>query len=277
MHSGEITHVSDTALLTAACRALESERPDAMFHDPFATSLAGERGMAILHNLGRASLPFGIAIRTRFIDRLVSETVEAHGIQTVLSIGCGLDSRPWRLPLPSSLRWVEVDFPAILDYKEAVLADAQPRCLRKRLAADVTDAADRARIFAEAQGPTLVITEGLLMYLGADAVEGLAATASAQFWLLEITSAHFLQVIGAYAKGVQDVRAEGHLEGGEILDLLSRHGWIGMRHLNYGPDVMAVASERVLAMFRDLPADKVPKPQPAGDVSGVHLLSKPVA
>jgi O-methyltransferase involved in polyketide biosynthesis len=248
-----------------------------MFHDPFAAPLAGERGMAILQNLGRASMPFGIAIRTRFIDRLVTETVDAHGIQTVLSIGCGLDSRPWRLPLPASLRWVEVDFPAILDYKEAVLASAEPRCQRKRLAADVTDATDRARIFAEAQGPTLVVTEGLLMYLPSSGIEGLAATPSVQFWLLEIASAQFMLALGGYAKAVQDVRAEGHLEGAEILDVMSRHGWIGMRHLNYGADVMAVASERVLAMFRDVPADKLPKPQPPGDLSGVHLLSKPVA
>ncbi|MEO8596959.1 MAG: SAM-dependent methyltransferase [Candidatus Solibacter sp.] len=269
-----IAHVSDTALLTAACRALESDRPDALFQDPFAAALAGERGMAILQNLGRLTLPFGIAIRTKFMDRLVTETVEAHGIQTVLSLGCGLDSRPWRLPLPASLRWVEVDFPAMLDYKDSVLASAEPSCERRRLPADLSDPADRARAFAAAQGPTLVITEGLLMYLPAQEIAALAATGTAQFWMLEVTSRAFMHVIGGYAKSVQDVRAQDHLEGDEILDLMSRHGWVGMRHLNYGADIMAIASERVLAMFRDLPPEQMPKPQPDGDTSGVHLLSK---
>jgi len=36
MIDAAITHVSDTALWVAACRATEAERVDAVFHDPFA-------------------------------------------------------------------------------------------------------------------------------------------------------------------------------------------------------------------------------------------------
>src|SRR3954447_14970676 len=117
----EITHVSDTALLTAACRALETERPDGLIRDPFAARLAGDRGMGIFKGLnGCERMCFGIAIRSRFLDRLVTETVEAHAIQTVLCLGAGLDSRPWRLPLPAELRWVEVDLRPVLDYKDSI-------------------------------------------------------------------------------------------------------------------------------------------------------------
>jgi len=271
----EITLVSDTALLTAACRALETERPDGLIRDPFAARLAGDRGMGIFKGLnGGERMCFGIAIRSRFLDRLVTETVEAHAIQTVLCLGAGLDSRPWRLPLPAELRWVEVDLRPVLDYKDSILGDVAPNCRRKTLVADVTDPAGRGLIFAEAQGPTLVITEGLLMYLSASAIAALAATNAAQFWLLEATSTALMRNVGAYSQSIQNVRAEDHLEGGEILDVMSRNGWIGMRHLNYSTDLMAVASERVFSMFRDLPADQIPKPQPTGDVSGVHLLGK---
>ncbi|HEX5051508.1 MAG TPA: class I SAM-dependent methyltransferase, partial [Planctomycetota bacterium] len=54
--STPIRNVSDTALWVAMYRAFESERPDAIFRDPYARRLAGERGEAIVSTLrhGRA-------------------------------------------------------------------------------------------------------------------------------------------------------------------------------------------------------------------------------
>ena len=43
-----IEHVSDTALLVAAFRARESARPDALFRDPLAARVAGEKGLQLL-------------------------------------------------------------------------------------------------------------------------------------------------------------------------------------------------------------------------------------
>src|SRR5271165_5634765 len=115
---GEITHVSDTALMVAACRALESEAPDGFVHDPFAARLAGERGMAIFQKLPYPDLfRFGVGMRSHFMDELLLEALASQAIATVLSVGCGLDTRPWRLELPSDLRWIEVDFADMLDYK----------------------------------------------------------------------------------------------------------------------------------------------------------------
>lgn len=50
-----ILNVPDTAYMVAMDRALENERPDALFHDPFAAKLAGERGKAFAASVGRAS------------------------------------------------------------------------------------------------------------------------------------------------------------------------------------------------------------------------------
>src|SRR5260370_16286910 len=112
--SGEITHVSDTALMVAACRALESECADGFVHDPFAARLAGERGLAILRGLPHAEiLRFGIGLRSRFIDELLLEALASNPIATVLSLGSGLDTRPWRLELPAGLRCIESHFPPI--------------------------------------------------------------------------------------------------------------------------------------------------------------------
>ena len=66
-NGGQITHVSDTALMVAACRAHETELEDAFVRDPFAAQLAGERGPAILRALPHAAVVrLGFAIRTRF-------------------------------------------------------------------------------------------------------------------------------------------------------------------------------------------------------------------
>src|SRR5947207_10362396 len=117
---GEITHVSDTALMVAACRALESESPDGFVRDPFAARLAGERGMAMLRSQPQPEIMrFGMGVRSRFVDELLLEALACVPIATVLSIGCGLDTRPWRLDLPPDLRWIEVDFADMLDYKDA--------------------------------------------------------------------------------------------------------------------------------------------------------------
>lgn len=273
----EIAHVSDTALMTAACRAMETERPDGLVRDPFAAQLAGERGMAIARNLtGLDRMCFGVGIRSRFLDKLVIDSVSAHGSATVLSIGAGLDTRPWRLDLPAALRWIEIDFPAMLDYKDAVMASAAPRCRRERLAADVNDAAGRERVFAAAgNGPTLMITEGLLMYLPAPTIAALAATTTISHWLLDVSSPEMARRVQMDSyQSIQNVRAADHLDGLQTLDVLQRHGWTGLRRLSYARDVMEYAAERVIAMFRNLPPDQMPKPLPEGDPSGVHLFGR---
>lgn len=272
----EIAHVSDTALMTAACRALETDRPDGLVQDPFAAELAGPRGMAIARSLTRLEMMcFGVGIRSRFLDQLVLDTVSTYGIATVLSLGAGLDTRPWRLSLPPSLQWVEVDFPAMLDYKESVLAHATPTCRRHRLAVDITEPSGLAGVVAMAAGSTLVITEGLLMYLPAATVENLAAAAPFSYWLLDVASPQMAMGVGIDScQPIQNVRAAGHLDGLQILDVISRNGWTGLRRLSYANDVMAVAADRVFAMFRNLSADQMPKPLPTGDPSGVHLFGR---
>ena len=166
---GEINHVSDTALMVAACRALKTESDLGFVRDPFARRLAGERGMAILQALSHPEMiRFGIGARTRFVDELLLEALAAAPIRTVLSVGCGLDTRPWRLELPPDLRWIEVDFSEMLDYKDALMGSEVPRCRRERLSVDLNDHEQRLSMYRAAGAPpVLMITEGLLMYLPA--------------------------------------------------------------------------------------------------------------
>jgi methyltransferase (TIGR00027 family) len=273
--NSEIAHVSDTALMVAACRAHETEQEDAWMRDPFAARLAGERGVAILNSLPHANvLRFGLAVRTRFVDELLLEALAAYPIKTVLSAGCGLDTRPWRLDLSPDLRWVEVDFAPILDYKEKVMAGETLRCRRERLTADLNDPAQRRAIYETAGAePSLIITEGLLLYLPAATVDSLAAEVGSQsgvaHWISDVTTSAFSQAMGGgdAMKSIQHVRASDALAGEQILEVLGRHGWTTTSWRSYISDVGFVR-ERIRRIMGG--ADPPSFPFPPGDVTGVH-------
>jgi methyltransferase (TIGR00027 family) len=276
---GEITHVSDTALMVAACRAVESECPDGFVHDPFAARLAGERGMAMLRGLPRPEMMrFGIGVRSRFMDELLLEALASKTIATVLSVGCGLDTRPWRLELPPDLRWIEVDFADMLDYKEALMTAETPQCRRERLTADVNHPAQRRTIYAAAgRAPALMITEGLLMYLPAGTVEALAAEAWQEsgiaHWMSDITTTTFAKAINLDTMSVRKVQASDFLQGEQILDAVQRHGWVTAARRSYITD-MAFAMERIQRLMGDRPQPDGPPPVPPDDPTGVHWFAR---
>jgi methyltransferase (TIGR00027 family) len=281
----EIRHVSDTALMVAACRALERTRPYGMVDDPFAERLAGERGHAILKALPVPELMcFGVAVRSRFLDGEVLYAANELKVETVLCLGAGLDTRPWRLDLPASLRWIEVDFPEMLDYKHGILAamQAEPRCQLQRMAADLNDAAARAAIWrAVGPAPALMITEGLLMYLPGATVEALAAESAAQcglrFWLMDLTSPEFAKRIGmASYTAITQVRAEDHINGARLLEILSAAGWTAKRRHSNTTDAYAAAPERIKELMAMRPANAPPPPPPlpATDPSGVNMFER---
>ena len=62
-----VRNISDTALWVAHYRAVESERPDAHFSDPYARALAGERGARIAK-----SQQFGNRNAWAFVARTVN-------------------------------------------------------------------------------------------------------------------------------------------------------------------------------------------------------------
>jgi methyltransferase (TIGR00027 family) len=277
---GEITHVSDTALMVAACRAHETEQEDAFVRDPFAARLAGERGPVILRELPHSAvLRLGLAIRTRFVDELLLEALGVSPIATVLSVGCGLDTRPWRLNLPSNLRWIEIDFADVLDYKDRRMSGETPTCRRERLTVDLNDSGRRRAMYeAAGSAPALMITEGLLLYLPAATVEGLAAESWNQcgvaHWISDVTTTAFSKVLGGGTDTLQAIRhvqASDCLKGEQVLDLLQSHGWTTSARRSYIADVGFV-----LERIRRMTGGTIPpsRPYPPDDPTGVHRFAR---
>ncbi len=190
-----IDRVQDTASWVAMARALESERKDALFSDPLARKLAGAQGESMVRALShKAGGTWPIVARTHLIDAHVNEAVK-NGLDAVINLAAGLDSRPYRLPVPDSLTWVEVDHADVIDSKNETLKDASPRCPVERIALDLSLSTERLALFERlrARFPrSLVITEGLLYYLQKDTALGLAKdllTLQPQRWITDLHNA----------------------------------------------------------------------------------------
>ncbi len=202
MAENVIRNISDTALWVAVYRAMETERSDAVFRDPFARRLAGTRGEEIMRSIKPSQQhAWSYTARTHLIDTFVEQEV-ARGADMVIDLAAGLDARPYRMDLPASLRWIEIDLPDILDYKAGILGSETPVCHLERIPLDLADAAARRTIF-ERLGRTstraLIISEGLLVYLTAEEVcalsSELASQQSFQRWATDLTNPALLKML----------------------------------------------------------------------------------
>jgi methyltransferase (TIGR00027 family) len=187
--------VGDTALWVASFRALETQRPDAIFRDPYAERLAGERGFQIANTLREGNAQDWVWVaRTYLCDHYLSRKI-AEGADLVLNLAAGLDARPYRMDLPASLRWVEVDLPQIIDYKEEILAREKPKCRLERIRMDLSSRSSRVELFSDLNRQATniaVLAEGLLIYLAADEVASLARDLSEgsnfHSWAIDLAS-----------------------------------------------------------------------------------------
>jgi methyltransferase (TIGR00027 family) len=197
-----IRHISDTARWAALYRARETERADPLFRDPFARRLAGPDSEQIAR-----AMPFheknawSWTTRTWLFDHFIRQQIE-QGADLILNLAAGLDARPYRMNLPPSLTWIEVDLPGIFDYKEELLRNETPTCRLERVRMDLADATARGALLAALRDRGkrgVIITEGLLVYLTAEQVAALAAdlrrAGNLQFWIIDVVSPGLLRMI----------------------------------------------------------------------------------
>ena len=228
-----IRDISDTARWMAVYRARETERPDAVFRDPFARALAGERGEQIANAavFGEEN-SWSFLARTYLFDRFVTKQVK-QGADLVVNLAAGLDTRPYRMEWPPTLRWVEVDLPDILDYKEEILGDAKPVCEVERVRLDLANPDARRGLFDQlgrsAQN-VLVISEGLIIYLmpaevGALA-QDLAVPPTFHHWVVDIVSPGLLAMVkDRMGKAVQEAGAPFLFGPPEGPPFFEAYGW----------------------------------------------------
>src|SRR6266542_1123730 len=215
---------------------MESERPKPLFSDPHARRLAGPRGEQIVATMPKArAWAWPMIVRTAVMDELILRAVARDRVDTVLNLAAGLDTRPYRLPLPPSLRWVEVDFPDVIAYKQEQLAGERPACALEQVGIDLADVARRRALFGEigAVGGArrvLVVSEGLLVYLTPEQVaalaEDLAAQPSFRWWLIDLASPRLLKMMEkTWGRAVAAGNAPFRFAPPEGTAFFSAHGW----------------------------------------------------
>jgi methyltransferase (TIGR00027 family) len=135
-------------------------------------------------------------------DEMIMDRVRNHGADSVIILAAGLDARPWRLPLPPTQQWFDVDLPAITEYKATAMRGETPKCRYEAIAADLADPAERDDVLRRVAGVArraLVVTEGLLIYLGDDDVASLARALHAQpsirWWITDLANPMLLQIM----------------------------------------------------------------------------------
>lgn len=229
-----IENVSDTARWVAVYRAMETERRDAIFRDPFAARLAGERGAQIVGEMKRGrSLAWPMIVRTAVFDEIILERVTKYGVDTVVNLAAGLDTRPWRLALPATLRWFDVDLSGMTAYKAGAMQGERTSCIYEAVAVDLTDAVESRELFARidvAAKTTLVIAEGLLIYLTPAQVGALArdvaTISSVRWWLIDLASAQLLKIMNKHwGRAVAAGSAPFLFAPAEGTEFFRQYGW----------------------------------------------------
>ncbi len=228
-----VRNISDTARWAAAYRARETDRPDALFSDPYARRLAGERGQEIADKMPDSNkATWAWITRTVLFDRFITEQIE-QGADMIVNLAAGLDARPYRMSLSPALKWVEVDLPEILDYKESILAGERPTCSLERVRLDLSDVSARQQLFGRLGATAkraLVITEGLLLYLSSDQVASLArdlaAVSSFKSWISELVSPGLMERLKRSTGAVLDeANAPFKFAPAEGPAFFEAHGW----------------------------------------------------
>ncbi|MFP5020248.1 SAM-dependent methyltransferase [Pseudonocardia phyllosphaerae] len=181
---GVTASVGLTALLVAAARAVEADRPDALVRDEFAAGFVARADAPVpmpttVRELGTFTAGQGwqtmtamMAVRTRVFDDLLRDA-DAAGLRQVVVLASGLDTRTHRLDWAPGTTVFEIDQPGVLRFKQEALdatgapARAALRLVPADLRQDWPAALQEASL--DTAAPTSWLVEGLLPYLPPDA------------------------------------------------------------------------------------------------------------
>jgi methyltransferase (TIGR00027 family) len=166
--------ISNTAFYCCGIRMLDAESPHPVCGDRFARLFMNEHGMAIFNRFGGERGPNASNVaRARYIDDLLRERLAANRQLQVALIGCGFDSRAFRL---DGGAWFELDEPQLITYKNERLPAAQAPNPLRRIAVDFERESLREKLQPLAGAvPTVFVIEGVTMYITAESLRATLA------------------------------------------------------------------------------------------------------
>lgn len=160
-----LTEEKETLLITLYAKAGESRLPDSLLQDRFAAEVVSR----IDYDFSRLKIDrdvmISVALRAHILDGWTRDFITRHPDATVLHLGCGLDSRIFRIDPASNIRWFDVDYPEVVALRRNVYPERDGYSL---IGSSVTDPNWLADVPADR--PTIIVAEGLFPYLPADEV-----------------------------------------------------------------------------------------------------------
>jgi len=180
----QFTKEKETMLMTLSGRAIQSQWKDPILRDPWAEEamrhidydlskqLTGVASWSMWKDIG----PAIIATRAATFDLLTTRYLADHPEATVLHVGCGMDSRVFRVDPPASVRWFDVDYPDVIDLRRQLFPKRDTYHLIGAPLSDLRwlDEVPRDR-------PGLLVAEGVLHYMSETEVKALLNAVVAHF------------------------------------------------------------------------------------------------
>ncbi|MGH1345356.1 MAG: class I SAM-dependent methyltransferase [Nannocystales bacterium] len=164
-HSFDLGSVQETLLIPLLARAVETSKDNGFLEDPKAVKIVDELDYDFSKWRGHSALS-GACLRTCVFDQITRRFLEAHPEGTIVEIGCGLNTRFERLD-NAKAQWFELDLADSIELRRRFFDD-EPR--RTMLAGSVVDS-DWMDAVAETGGPTLFLSEAVLIYLELEQVK----------------------------------------------------------------------------------------------------------
>ncbi len=181
----QFTKEKETMLMTLSGRAIQSQWQNPILRDPWAEEamrhidydlskqLTGVAGWPIWRDIG----PTIIATRAATFDMLTSRYLADRPAAVVLQVGCGMDSRAFRVNCPATVEWFDVDYPDVIDLRRQLFP--KQGAAYHQIGAPLDnlhwlDDVPRDR-------PGLLVAEGVLHYLSEAEVKALLNAVVAHF------------------------------------------------------------------------------------------------
>ncbi|MEJ2854995.1 MULTISPECIES: class I SAM-dependent methyltransferase [unclassified Saccharothrix] len=172
-----LTGAPETMLATLYARALDSRSRKPILNDTAALDAVRRIDYDFRRTGINASSAAGVAMRAKKLDGWTRDFLGSHENATVLHLACGLDTRVFRLYPGPHVLWVDVDLPQVVTLRERLLP--VPDGEYRLIASSVTD--DGWLDEVPADRPTVVVAEGLTMYLHEHEVRGLVEKVVGRF------------------------------------------------------------------------------------------------
>jgi methyltransferase (TIGR00027 family) len=169
-----LANVSQTAIYTLLCRAVQTEAENPIIHDPMATlalkklmSIASEKEKKRIQKWEKMAAGKGardtrrIAQRSSDLDKMVNDYISKNPSSTVINLACGFDTRFWRIE-NEKCTYIEIDLPEVVALKKEILKD---HLSYELIGCSVLDTTWIDKVTANGNSHFLLIAEGLIMYL----------------------------------------------------------------------------------------------------------------